>query len=204
MIAGRLAQVGGQLVLLGAGAMRGRYGWDKWDTLLLVCGVVLLGAGALLIASAYLLGVVLVLAGAVGEWEWQHQLKELAPRGMGYEEQRTPVAQAPQPAGPVWHRPIVVNRQLWTEEELAYRDRVRFVDLALQHGTSQRNLTGLSLRAGTTISQRMWDEMCKELAEVGAATRDGRGNLKWAVERDGKPDRDGILDALGIPAKYRG
>jgi len=185
------------LVLLGAGAMRGR-GWDKWTTLLLVCGVALLGAGALLIASVYLAGVVLVLAGAVGEWEWQHQLRELAPRGMGYEESRTPVAQGQTATETRFHQPIFVNRQVWTPEELAHRDRVRFVDLALEHGTAERKLVGLQLRAGMVITQGMWADLCKELEMAGVAERDRRGNLRFTVERDE------ILDGLGVPAKYRG
>lgn len=184
------------LVLLGAAALRG--GWDKWDTLLLVCGVALLGAGALLIASAYLLGVVLVLAGAVGEWEWQHQLRELAPRGMGYEEQRTPVAQGQTVRVPEAHY-VMYNKPIWTPTELAYLDLVKFVDLAREHGTAERKMVGLQLRPGVSITQGVWADYCKQLIRGNVVEKDRRGNLKFSVD-----DRDEILDALGIPAKYRG
>jgi hypothetical protein len=185
------------LVLLGAGVLRGR-GWDKWTTLLLVCGVSLLGAGALLIASAYLLGVVLVLAGAVGEWEWQHQLRELAPRGMGYEEQRTPVAQGQTVRVPEAHY-VMYNKPIWTPTELAYLDLVKFVDLAREHGTAERKMVGLQLRPGVSITQGVWADYCKQLIRGNVVEKDRRGNLKFSVD-----DRDEILDALGIPAKYRG
>jgi len=93
--------------------------------------------------------------------------------------------------------PITTNKPTYTDEELAHLDRMKFVDLCLEHGTAATDTKGKALASGD-LTQEYWGILRRELIAIGAGKVDGRGNLKIDM------GRDEMLNRLGVPAYLRG